>query len=92
MINPPIAAIATAPGRGGVGIVRLSGAGLASLIEQLTGKPQSASFAQPRVATLTHFVDDAGQVLDEGLLIYFAGPHSLPEKMSLNCRATVARS
>jgi tRNA modification GTPase len=76
MINPPIAAIATAPGRGGVGIVRLSGAGLASWIEPLTGKPQSASFAQPRVATLTHFVDAAGQVLDEGLLIYFAGPHS----------------
>ena len=76
MINPPIAAIATAPGRGGVGIVRLSGAGLASWIEPLTGKPQSASFAQPRVATLTHFFDAAGQALDEGLLIYFAGPHS----------------
>ena len=76
MLNPPIAAIATAPGRGGVGIVRLSGAGLASWIQPLTGKPHSASFAQPRVATFTPFVDDAGQVLDEGLLIYFAGPHS----------------
>jgi tRNA modification GTPase len=76
MLNPPIAAIATAPGRGGVGIVRLSGAGLASWIQPLTGKPQSVSFAQPRVATLTQFVDDTGQVLDEGLLIYFAGPNS----------------
>ncbi|WVH09017.1 MAG: tRNA-5-carboxymethylaminomethyl-2-thiouridine(34) synthesis protein MnmE [Fluviibacter phosphoraccumulans EoVTN8] len=76
MLNSPIAAIATAPGRGGVGIVRLSGAGLASWIQSLTGKPQSASFAQPRIATLTQFLDDAGQVLDEGLLIYFVGPHS----------------
>ena len=74
--HPPIAAIATAPGRGGVGIVRLSGANLASWIEPLTGKPRSASFAQPRVVNHTPFVDEAGQVLDEGLLIYFAGPNS----------------
>ncbi len=76
MQNPPIAAIATAPGRGGVGIVRLSGAGLASWIEPLTGNAQSHSFAQPRVATLTQFVDAQGQGLDEGLLIFFPGPNS----------------
>ena len=76
MLNPPIAAIATAPGRGGVGIVRLSGSDLKSWIEPLTGKAPSAHFAAPRVATLTPFVDTAGQAIDEGLLIYFAGPNS----------------
>lgn len=76
MQNPPIAAIATAPGRGGVGIVRLSGTGLKDWIEPLTGKAPSAQFAAPRVATLTQFIDTAGQAIDEGLLIYFAGPNS----------------
>ena len=76
MKTPPIAAIATAPGRGGVGIVRLSGSDLKSWIEPLTGKAASAHFAAPRVATLTPFVDTAGQAIDEGLLIYFAGPNS----------------
>ena len=74
--TPPIAAIATAPGRGGVGIVRLSGAGLAGWIQPLTGKAPSAGFAAPRVATLTPFLDAAASIIDEGLLIYFAGPNS----------------
>ena len=74
--NSPIAAIATAPGRGGVGIVRLSGPQLASWIGPLTGKLESPGFARPRVATHTPFVDAEGQVLDEGLLIYFPGPNS----------------
>ena len=76
MKTPPIAAIATAPGRGGVGIVRLSGAALKSWIQPLTGHAPSAQFAAPRVATLTPFMDTAGQAIDEGLLIYFAGPNS----------------
>ncbi len=76
MKTPPIAAIATAPGRGGVGIVRLSGAGLHGWIEPLTGKVPSPTFATPRAATRTPFIDTAGQAIDEGLLIYFAGPHS----------------
>src|SRR5574343_203558 len=66
----------TAPGRGGVGIVRLSGTGLKSWIEPLTGKVPSDTFAAPRIATLTPFIDTAGQAIDEGLLIYFAGPNS----------------
>ena len=76
MQSPPIAAIATAPGRGGVGIVRLSGTGLKNWIEPLTGKAPSANFAAPRVATLTQFLDATHQAIDEGLLIFFAGPHS----------------
>ena len=76
MQSPPIAAIATAPGRGGVGIVRLSGTGLKNWIEPLTGKAPSENFAAPRVATLTQFLDATHQAIDEGLLIFFAGPHS----------------
>ena len=76
MQTPPIAAIATAPGRGGVGIVRLSGSELSAWIEPLTGKTPSDHFAAPRVATLTSFLDSEQQAIDEGLLIYFAGPHS----------------
>ena len=76
MLNPPIAAIATAPGRGGVGIVRLSGTGLNHWVEALTGKAPSVYFAAPRVATLTAFVDATQKPIDEGLLIYFPGPNS----------------
>ena len=76
MQAPPIAAIATAPGRGGVGIVRLSGVGLKGWIAPLTGKAPSDYFAAPRVATLTPFLDADAQAIDEGLLIYFPGPNS----------------
>ncbi|MBR4876854.1 MAG: tRNA uridine-5-carboxymethylaminomethyl(34) synthesis GTPase MnmE, partial [Rhodocyclaceae bacterium] len=79
--NPPttaasaketIAAIATASGRGGIGVVRISGAALAPLAEQLTGKPCPA----PRMAALTAFLDEHGQAIDHGILLYFPAPHS----------------
>jgi len=66
-----IAAVATAPGRGGIGIVRLSGAELAPFACLLTG-----SLPQPRVATLARFLDAAGVEIDEGILLYFPAPHS----------------
>jgi len=67
----PIVAIASAPGRGAVGIVRASGADLSALIGALCGRP-----LQARVATLLPFVDSAGQTLDRGLAIHFPAPHS----------------
>ena len=67
----PIAAIATAPGRGAVGIVRLSGQGLAALVQQLLGRD-----LVPRAATYLPFTDPAGQVLDHGLALWFPAPHS----------------
>ena len=66
-----IAAIATAPGRGGIGVVRVSGAGLLSLAEALTGKKPL-----PRHATLGSFVGSDGVAIDEGILLYFPAPHS----------------
>jgi len=67
----PIAAIATAPGRGGVGIVRVSGKGLGPLVEVLCGRALKA-----REATYLPFRDAAGQPIDQGLALYFPAPHS----------------
>ena len=69
--NPTIAAIATAPGAGGVGVVRISGPHALSILEDITSlKPQA------RHAHFTHFLDSQGQTLDEGLALYFPAPHS----------------
>ncbi len=69
-----IAAIATPPGRGGVGIVRVSGHDLLSLAATLTGRP--AESFQPRRAVIADFRAADGQLLDQGLLLFFSAPHS----------------
>ena len=66
-----IAAIATAPGVGGVGILRISGAALGALSQTLTGR-----LPRPRVATLSEFRDAHGSAIDQGLTLYFPAPHS----------------
>ena len=66
-----IAAIATPAGRGGVGIVRISGPeaiDIATAISGLTPKPRYAHYAQ--------FKDQQGELIDSGLLLYFEAPHS----------------
>ncbi|HEY8605958.1 MAG TPA: tRNA uridine-5-carboxymethylaminomethyl(34) synthesis GTPase MnmE [Noviherbaspirillum sp.] len=69
--NTPIAAIATPPGRGGIGVVRASGKDLGSLMQALCGKP-----LQPRHATYLPFLAADGTAIDQGLAIYFKAPHS----------------
>ncbi|MHB1186006.1 tRNA uridine-5-carboxymethylaminomethyl(34) synthesis GTPase MnmE [Thiobacillus sp.] len=77
MPNPPparpdlIAAIATAPGRGGVGVVRVSGADIVPLASAILGRVPA-----PRHATYSRFFDGKGEVLDEGIALYFTAPHS----------------
>ncbi|PBQ20170.1 tRNA uridine-5-carboxymethylaminomethyl(34) synthesis GTPase MnmE [Pseudomonas congelans] len=66
-----IPAIATAQGRGGVGIVRVSGPLASKAAEAIIGRT-----LKPRFAHYGPFVDDAGQVLDEGIALYFPGPNS----------------
>jgi len=66
-----IAAIATAPGRGGVGVVRVSGADVAPLASAVLGRVPEA-----RHATFARFIDGCGGVIDEGIALYFAAPHS----------------
>ena len=68
----PIAAIATAPGRGGIGVVRASGKSLASLITTLF----PGATLQPRNATYLPFRQADGSIIDQGIAIYFKGPHS----------------
>ncbi len=67
----PIVAIATAPGRGAVGIVRVSGRGLGPLAAALCGRA-----LQPRHAHYGPFLDACGEPLDQGLVLYFPAPHS----------------
>jgi len=65
----PIVAVATASGRGAVGIVRISGQGLMPLARALCGRD-----LQPRLATYGPFKDGHGEALDHGLALYFPGP------------------
>ena len=71
----PIAAIATAPGRGGIGVVRVSGAGLGPIIEAVLGAPAAATLV-PRTARYGVFLDDQGTEIDRGLALHFPAPHS----------------
>lgn len=66
-----IAAIATPPGRGGIGVVRVSGSDLLPFAQALTGKAP-----QLRRATIADFRAADGQPLDQGLILYFPAPHS----------------
>lgn len=66
-----IAAIATAPGSGGVGIIRLSGPRARWIGESITGRP-----LRPRHAHYATFRDGQGEVLDDGIALYFVAPAS----------------
>ena len=72
--KPPsdiIAAIATAPGRGGIGVVRISGPDLSALATLFGNREADA-----RVARFARFKDANGGLIDEGLVLYFPAPHS----------------
>ena len=73
--SAPIVAIATAPGRGGIGVVRISGKDLTGLINALCCLAPGI-FLQPRHATLTAFRAADGSTIDQGLALYFKAPHS----------------
>lgn len=67
----PIAAIATAPGRGGIGVVRISGQDLRALARTLLGRAPT-----PRHAHFLPFNDAQGAAIDEGIAIFFDAPRS----------------
>lgn len=69
--NDTIAAVATPAGRGGVGVIRVSGPGTPALIETWFGRA-----LQPRLAHFLPFRDSVGEPLDTGLALYFPAPHS----------------
>lgn len=66
-----IAAIATPPGRGGVGVVRVSGAAVPAIIDGVVGRA-----LVPRVATVATFRGQRGEALDRGLALFFPAPRS----------------
>ncbi|MDY7576962.1 tRNA uridine-5-carboxymethylaminomethyl(34) synthesis GTPase MnmE [Herbaspirillum sp. RTI4] len=70
----PIIAIATAPGRGGIGVVRLSGPALWPVIEAVCGRQQDKLI--PRHASYLPFLRADGSEIDQGLALFFKGPHS----------------
>ncbi len=80
--HEPIVAIATAPGRGAVGIVRVSGRGLGGLIQALCGRALKA-----REATYLPFRDADGSAIDHGLAIHFPAPHSFTGEDVLELQA-----
>ena len=66
-----IAAIATAPGQGGVGIIRISGSQVGPIARRLLGK-----LPQARYATLSRFQDASGDPIDQGIALFFPAPAS----------------
>ena len=69
--HDPILALATAPGRGAVGIVRVSGRSLGGFVQRLLGRS-----LRPREATYLPFSAADGTALDQGLALFFPAPHS----------------
>ena len=77
-----IAAIATPPGRGGVGVIRVSGPGVEEILHPLLRK-----IPTPRQAHFVSFWDTAGERLDQGIAIYFPGPQSFTGESVLELHA-----
>ena len=80
--DQPIAAIATAPGRGAVGIVRVSGAAVRDVIAGVCARD-----LKPREATYLPFLAADGSAIDQGLAIHFPGPHSFTGEDVLELQA-----
>jgi tRNA modification GTPase len=80
--DQPIVAIATAPGRGAVGIVRVSGAAVRSVIAAVCGRD-----LKPREATYLPFLAADGRAIDQGIAIHFPGPHSFTGEDVLELQA-----
>lgn len=74
--SAPIAAIATASGRGGVGIIRISGKNLDGLIAEFFKQSNLSLPMKPRFAYFTPFKDVNGNMIDEGIALFFKAPHS----------------
>ena len=78
----PILALATAPGRGAVGIIRVSGRSLAGFVSSLLGRT-----LRPREASYLPFPDASGAPIDQGLALYFPAPHSFTGEDVLELQA-----
>jgi tRNA modification GTPase len=77
-----IAAIATPPGRGGIGVLRVSGPAVPEVTAAVAGK-----ILHPRQAQFVSFLDADGSALDQGLALYFPAPHSFTGEHVLELHA-----
>lgn len=77
-----IAAQATAPGQGGIGIIRIAGPAAKAIGEKITGKKNLKS----RQAIFSCFYDQDSKILDEGLILYFPAPHSFTGDDVVECQ------
>ena len=77
-----IVAIATPPGRGGVGIIRISGPLAYSIALTLTHCPSLT----PRTSYYRDFFNSNGDVIDQGILLYFKAPHSFTGEDVVECQ------
>jgi tRNA modification GTPase len=77
-----ICAVATPPGAGGVGIVRVSGPAVPEISRALTGMVPA-----PRYAAMAKFLDGHGDVIDSGICLYFPAPHSFTGEHVLEIQA-----
>jgi tRNA modification GTPase len=77
-----ICAVATATGRGGIGVVRVSGSASKALAAQLCSKPLVA-----RTAQYCEFLDSEGNAIDSGIALLFMGPHSFTGEDVLELQA-----
>jgi tRNA modification GTPase len=74
-LRDTIAAVSTPPGRGGIGVVRLSGPQARAIAEQILSFPQAPSWT-PWTAALATFPDQHGKTIDQVVVTYFAAPRS----------------
>ena len=77
-----IAAIATASGSGGIGVVRISGPAVTQIAVAILGH-----CPKPRYAAYLPFIDHDGQVIDQGIAIYYAAPNSYTGEEVLELQA-----
>ena len=82
MNNSTIAAIATAPGRGGVGVLRVSGPLVLDIANKILGFSP-----KPRFAHYTDFLSVDSEILDKGIALYFPNPHSFTGEDILELQA-----
>jgi tRNA modification GTPase len=71
MVSDTIAALATPTGRGGIGVIRISGPRVSDIARTLLGQ-----LPQPRYAIFSDFINTNGELLDQGIALYFPAPHS----------------
>ncbi len=74
--NKTIVAIATPPGYGGIGVIRLSGSDSLALTRKLLSPQAEVSFTPNRAAFHYLINNDSGEVIDEAIITYFKAPHS----------------